>query len=190
VSALSLGAPPPEIEELVAACLDYVARAVGFSLDFSPETLPVLDHYLASVRKDLPKNPAIGPLVAPAAGAYFGEIVRARVTGFWHLPSSNRHDWVVASQVAFVCINPIGVGYDALYGGTDHDGPRSDLRIAHEDRSYLDQRLAVMPPLPENDFYLLSTRLEVLDVALEFLRAKLEEQGYGDTRFSEADYGF
>lgn len=174
----------------MTACLDYVTRAVGFSLDFSPETLPVLDHYLATVRNDLSKNPALGPLVAPAAGAYFGELVRARFAGFWHVPSQNRHDWVVASQVAFVCINPIGVGYDALYGETEHEGPGSDLRVAREDRSYLDQRLALMPPVPPSEFHLLTTRLEMLDVALETLRAKLEQQGYGDTRFSESDYGF
>src|SRR5687768_13502479 len=47
-------APPPAvIAELSAACVRFVQAAVGVSLDFRPETLPLLDHYLASRRSEL-----------------------------------------------------------------------------------------------------------------------------------------
>src|SRR5690606_9263563 len=48
--------PPEAIEELVVNCLDYVRRASGVELDFTPETLSVLDHYAATARAASSKN--------------------------------------------------------------------------------------------------------------------------------------
>jgi hypothetical protein len=181
--------PPPEpVADLVVACLDYVRRATRFELDFSPDTLPVLDHYLATVRETLTDRPALGPLVAHAAGAYFGEVVRGRIPGFWRVPTANVHDWQLCSQVAFLWLNPIGVGFDALHASNEHDGPRSHLRCAPEDREFLERRLATLPPLPEDQYNLLTTRFEVIEVATEALRARLDEQGYDGVEMSEADY--
>jgi len=182
-------APPPIIEELTHACLEYVLRAVGVGLDFRPETLPLLDHYAVGVRPDLEKNPALGEMIARATGAYFGELVRARFDGFWRLASPSVHDWSVCLRTAFLSLNPLGVGYDAVYGGETHDGPRSNLRVPPEDGEYLDRRLATLPPVPEDEYFLFTTRFEVIEVAVESLRAKLDEQGYGETTFSEEDYG-
>ncbi|HWA76632.1 MAG TPA: hypothetical protein VG937_30065 [Polyangiaceae bacterium] len=186
---MNSGSTPPAIEELARAGLEYVQRALDFGLDFQPETLSVLDHYASSVRSELEKNPALAALVAPALGAYFGEVVRAYVRGFWRVPSANQQDWSVCSRVVFLAINPIGVAYDALYGGTEHDGPRSTLRVAPEDSAYLDRRLATMPEVPEDEYFLFTTRFEVLEVALEALSAKMQEEGYGGTEYSEEDYG-
>jgi hypothetical protein len=126
--------PAPEpIIELVRACLDYVKRSLGTELDFTPETLPLLDHYLSEVREELAGKPELVELTAHAAGAYFGEVLRRQMRGFWHMPSASLHDFQICSSVAFVAINPFGVAYDALYGGTEHGGPRSNLRLAPED---------------------------------------------------------
>ncbi|HLV67688.1 MAG TPA: hypothetical protein VKY73_17835 [Polyangiaceae bacterium] len=181
--------PPEAIEELVVNCLDYVRRASGVELDFTPETLSVLDHYAATARAASSKNPALGPLVAPALGAYFGEVIRTHFGAFWVVPGRNVHDWAVCWRVAYLALNPIGVGFDALYGGAEHDGPSSALRVAAEDREYLDRRLAALPEVPEDEFHLFTTRFEVLEVATEALLAKMEEEGYGGTEFTEADYG-
>lgn len=180
---------PQPIQELTSNCVEYVARAIGMALDFTPETLGVLDYYAASVRNELAKNPALGPLVAPAIGAYFGELLRVRLDGFWRLPSPNQQDWSLCSGAVFLAINPIGVGYDALYGAEDHPGPRSPLRVAAEDRAYLDRRLATLPEVPEDEFFTFTTRFEVLEVASDALSAKMEEEGYGGTRFGPEDYG-
>lgn len=183
-------ATPPPVQELSNACIEYVARAFGaMVLDGTPETLGVLDHYARSVRPDLEKNPALAGLIAPALGAYFGEVLRGRFDGFWLLRSANQHDWTVCSTIAFVALNPIGVGYDALHGGEGHGGPRSELRVASEDREYLNRRLATIPPVAEDEYFLFTTRFEVLEVAVEALTAKMQEEGYGGTRFTEADYG-
>jgi hypothetical protein len=181
-------APPEPVADLVVACLEYVRRSTQFELDFSPDTLPVLDHYLSTVRDTLVDRPELGPLVAHAAGAYFGEVVRARIPGFWRLPTANVHDWQLCSQVAFLWFNPIGVGFDALHGTNEHDGPRSHLRCHPSDREFLERRLETLPPLPDDQYNLLTTRFEVLEVANEALRARLDEQGYEGVEMSEDDY--
>ena len=62
-------APPPAVEEWTLTCLEYVRRALGVSLDFTPETLSLLDHYagldLEAVpisREDLTCHPASEPV--------------------------------------------------------------------------------------------------------------------------------
>lgn len=183
-----MAAPPDPIPEYASACLDYVRRALNFELDFTPDTLGVLDHYVGSVRPTLADRPELAPLLARAAGAYFGEVVRSIIPGFWRLPSASVHDFQLCARHAYLWVNPIGVAYDALFGGTEHDGPRSMLRCAPEDREFLERRLATLPPVPENDFFLFTTRLEVLEVAHEALHARLEEQGYSGTELEDADY--
>lgn len=183
-----MAAPPDPIFELAGACLEYVRRALGFDLDFSQETLPVLDHYVATVRKDLAARPELGQLVARASGAYFGEVVRVVLPGFWRVPSANIHDYQLCFRSAFLWLNPLGVGYDALYAGAEHDGPRSMLRVAPDDREFLERRLATLPPVPEDQYHLFTTRLEVLEVAHEALVARLEEQGYSAVELTEEDY--
>jgi hypothetical protein len=96
---------PEPIIELVRACLEYVKRSLGTELDFTPETLPLLDHYLSEVREELAAKPELVELTAHAAGAYFGEVLRRQMRGFWHMPSASLHDFQICSSVAFVSIN-------------------------------------------------------------------------------------
>src|SRR5690349_4012336 len=102
-------APPEPVAELVTVCLDYVRRALKFELDFTSDTLPVLDHYMESVKDLRTERPELVPLVARATGAYFGEVVRSWIPGFWRVPSQNVHDWEICSRVCFLRWNPIGV---------------------------------------------------------------------------------
>lgn len=181
--------PAPEpIADLVSACLRYVRQALGTELDFTPDTLPLLDHYLNEVREELSAKPELAQLTAHATGAYFGEVLRRQFQGFWRAPSDSLHDYQVCSSVAFVSINPFGVAYDALYGSTAHDGPRSNLRVAPEDQGYISARLATVPEVPEDQFYLLTTRIEVMEITVEALRARLEEQGYSEMEYTLEDY--
>lgn len=181
--------PAPEpIADLVRACLSYVKQSLGTELDFTPDTLPLLDHYLSEVRDELAAKPELAQLAAHAAGAYFGEVLRRQMQGFWRTPSQSLHDFQVCSAVAFVSINPFGVAYDALHNGTDHDGPRSNLRLAPEDVGYITARLATVPEVPEDQYYLLSTRIEAVEITVEALRARLEEQGYSEMEYTLEDY--
>ena len=181
--------PPPEpIPDYVTACLEYVRRALKVDLDFTPETLPLLDHYATLSRVTIAEKPELAPLIARAAGCYFGEMVRGRLGGFWRVPTINVHDWSICSDSVFLWFNPIGAAYDALYAGNEHDGPRSMLRVSPEDNEILAQRLAALPPVPEDEFYSFSTRFEALEVAVETLHAKLLDSGYEGAEFGPEDY--
>jgi hypothetical protein len=181
--------PAPEpINDLVRSCLEFVKRSLGTSLDFTPETLPLLDHYLSEVREELSAKPELAELTAHAAGAYFGEVLRRQFQAFWRMPSASLHDYQICSSVAFVAINPFGVAYDALYASTDHGGPRSNLRLSGEDLPYITARLATVPEVPEDQYYLLTTRMEVMEITVEALRARLEEQGYSELEYTAEDY--
>ncbi len=181
--------PPPEpIPDYVTACLEYVRRALHVELDFTPETLPLLDHYATLSRETIRERPELAPLIARAAGSYFGELVRARLTGFWRVPTANVHDWSICSTAVFLWFNPIGIAYDALFSGTEHDGPRSMLRVAPEEHDFLEQRLTALPPLPEDEYFSFSTRFEVIEIATEALHSRLVASGYEETEFSAEDY--
>src|SRR5687768_14075470 len=72
--------PPGAVHDLAERAVDYVRRSLGLVLDYSPETLPLLDHYLAAVPDD--KIEAVA-LCAATAGAYFGEVARRTLGGEW-----------------------------------------------------------------------------------------------------------
>lgn len=180
--------PPDEITELDAACREYVRRALGVELDGTADTLPVLDHYLSLVRGTLEERPELVPLLTRAVGAYFGEVVRRTIGGFWLLPDADVHHWRVCLAPVFLSLDPVGGAYDALYGTSDHDGPSAEIHLAPEDREPVEQRLAALPPVGEDEYFLLSTRLEVVEIATEALRGQMIAGGQEDVVFEPADY--
>jgi hypothetical protein len=181
---------PDTIVELCAQCVQYVRRAVGVILDFTPETLPVVDHYLALVRTSTQERLALLTLVANSIGAYFGEVVRQRINGFWLMPSPDVHDWLVCGRSVFFRFNPIGVVYEAIAQAQDHTGPSGEIKLAREDQAFIAERLAVAPTVPADQFYLLSTRLEAIDIVVETLRLAMDNGGQESVEFEPSDYEF
>lgn len=181
--------PPPEpIAELAEACRQYVLTALGVELDFTPETLPVLDHYLTTARAGLAERPELEQLLGRSAGAYFGEVLRRSVPSFWRIPSGDIHDWQICGQNVYLAINPFGVAWDALLGGSEHAGPCSDLQLDAAERGAVERRLAELPEVPEQEYWLLSTRLEVLQIAAEQVRLEMQHAGTESVTFEDADY--
>lgn len=128
--APEIGGPGPEqVLDFGDQAVEYVRRSLGVALAYDSETLPVLDHYLRQVglRPDSPRGPAepellAAELVAATAGAYFGEVVRRRLGGSWHLPSSDPGTWrlVLPSGLWFF---PVAMVMAAIRGpDTDEDG--------------------------------------------------------------------
>lgn len=179
---------PESVRELAEACEQYVVRALGFQLDYSTETLPVLDQYLLEVRASVEQRPDLMPLLSQAVGAYFGEVMCRTMGGFWRMPSANVVDWQVCLTHVFLWLSPVGVACDAIAGHTDHGGPSSQLRVAPEDREFVRARLASLEGVDETQYYRLSTRIEALEVVIEELRRRMEERGYGDSEFDVSDY--
>lgn len=180
---------PPPLLELSQSLTDFVERAIGFRPDYTPETLPLVDHYVNQVRESLQNRPELIDLTAQAVGAYFGEVVRRHLFAFWRVPSPNFHDWQICGKSAFVSLNPIGIGYDSVSGNQSHSGPNSQLKLAPEDQQAVADRLALLPPVSEEEFFSLSTRLETLEIVFEAVRSQAAQRGYDETFYEEEDYG-
>ncbi|MEM9860463.1 MAG: hypothetical protein AAF938_02505 [Myxococcota bacterium] len=172
---------PQDVVDLATACIATVNTTVGIELDFTPETLPILDHYAKTVL-DSPEDEIVG-LAAPICGAYFGEVVRRSFNGRWHAPPAGDNpdvygEWRVEFEHVFLYFNPIGVALDVILEG---DGPiESHLAVRPDDRKHLQEALKSLGDVRESDYYSFAMRHEVLEQAL----AGLGNQG----SFGSADY--
>ena len=182
------GGPTPEVvTELSQACVRFVEAALGVRLDYRLETLPVLDHYIASRRQELRDKPETVGLVVRAIGAYFGELVRHRFVAFWHIDSDDSSSWELRFEPVYLAFNPLGVAYDAITHG-DEEGPTAHLQLDDEDCEAIEARLAELPVGSDEEFFSLSTRLEVLDIAVDAIKARMMSTGLGDVSFTTEDY--
>jgi hypothetical protein len=184
------GAPSPgpaAVLELAEACVRFVEGAVGIKLDYQAETLPLVDHYLASRRAELEARPEVVGLIAQAAGAYFGEVVRRRLDAFWHVPSDDPSTWELRARPVYLAFNPIAIAYDAIRHG-DEEGPTAHFTLDDADREEVEARLAELPEVSDEEFYALATRLEVLDITVETAKARMMRDGLGDVVFDARDY--
>lgn len=190
-----LTAPPPDaIAELADACIRFVERAVGVKLDFTPETLPLLDHYLAGARDVLRGRTKGAPiesmeLVGQAAGAYFGEVIRRRYASWWRLGASSGDEHQLEFHRLHLVIHPVVLVNDALT--LDTQRPASDLSgfdLDPEDVEPAALRLAELPPVDHEEFVRPSTRLEVLDIVVDAARTDHAAGGADPLELEPNDY--
>ena len=63
-----------------------------------------------------------------------------------------------------------------------------DLEVEDGDREAIELRLSELPQVDEDEFYSLATRLEVIDIAVDAIKARMVQDGLGDVGFSASDY--
>jgi hypothetical protein len=183
-----LGDVPAQILELAENCRQYALSAVGVELDYEVETLPILDEYLRMAAAGLRDRPEAAPVVTQAVAAYFGEVVRRRMDGFWRHREDLNDPWELCARRALLAMSPLGIVLEVLERSTEHDGPSGELKLAPDDRRLADERLARIPPVSEEEFYLLSTRQEVIETVYEALRESLKSDGRESLVFEPSDY--
>lgn len=179
---------PPAVRELAASAVDYVRQAVGFELDMHPDTLSVLDHYLTQARLSSIERPELLPLLSRAVGAYFGELVRRVYGGYWHAPPGDSHEWRVCLSHVFLAFNPVGAAHEALTMGQGAAGPSATIHFAPGEKDIMQERLAAIPPVPEDEYFSLCTRWEVIEIAHETLRNVMRAAGVEETLYELEDY--
>lgn len=179
---------PSELEQLCRSCQDYVSRALGFELDYTSDTLPLLDHYLISARTDVAGRPELERLLARVVGAYFGEVLVRQLGLFWRMPSADEYRWRVCGRDCFLAVNPVGIAHANLSGSVEHAGPSSELMLAQEDQEFVRERLASLPEVRDEDFFLFSTRYDALEVACAALAEQKHHDGQADISFESDDY--
>lgn len=158
---------PAVIEDLASACVRFVKRALGIELDYTPETLPILDHYLREAQGE--SRDDILKLVVPAAGAYFGEVVRRHLgESRWYVQDD---DFAVARlEFArwFLSFNPMGMALEAVLG-QEAEGYGAHLELLREDRGLVNEVLERAGDVRNDDYYRLAVRFEVLEMVTGLL---------------------
>jgi hypothetical protein len=153
--------PPGDVFEMAERTVEYVRRATGLTLDYKPETLPILDHYLKAVPPDQQETAA---LVVSTAGAYFGEVLRQALGGEWDTRSE---PWRLVLDVG-VRVRP-SVMVAAAVAGEDVD-EEDDYEIPAAERQAVGEVLEERE-VPEDEYYSLSGRLETMQLISEVIAA-------------------
>jgi hypothetical protein len=163
-----------EVTDLAESCVRFVHEALGLTLDFTAETLPVLDHYLREHARGAKDE--VMELLAVPAGAYFGEVVRRRLEGArWHAPAGDYAGHRLEFEPFFLSFNPIGVAMEVL-SKADVPGWGAHFQVLDEARALLAQALAANSEVEAEDYYTLSMRLETLDQVVDLLIALEQKQ--------------
>lgn len=178
--------PPETVRDLAQACIRYVKQALDVELDYTPETLPVLDHYLRSASGVSQQE--ILSLVAPAAGAYFGEVVRRELGPCrWFGIEGDFSECRLEFERCYLSFNPIGSALGTvLLGEADHFG--GHLSLLPEDQALVQESLERLGEVREEDYYRLAVRFEVLEQVVSLLLDKAIAQGELSRRFGPEVY--
>ncbi len=165
---------PSRIADFALAAGEFVRRAVGLELDGSVESLAYVDHYLRSVG-DV-SDELLG-LVAPALGAYFGEVVIAHLGGEWEARAEDPMEWAItiASPAGpLATFRPVAMAAEAVRR-EDLDDVDASISTPPDLTARVAQALAAASPVEEEYYYSLTGRLETIEHVVE-LSAALRER--------------
>ena len=160
---------PARVREYADQAVAYVRRALGVTLEYDSDTLPLLDHYLRTIDSDVSAGqPAAVALVVATSGAYFGEVVRRRLGGRWEV-SGEEVDWRIVLPTG-LNFSPAGFVAAAI-AQADLDDLDSEFDAPPRMRPYLADALQRMGDVTEDEFYSLCGRLDTLEHVHEVLVA-------------------
>ncbi|MBI2394983.1 MAG: hypothetical protein HYV09_35765 [Deltaproteobacteria bacterium] len=178
--------PPAEVAELARACVEFVERATGMRLDYEPETLPILDHYVRERRAEVVAKPELVEVLAAPVGAYLGEVARRRLPLQWFAPPGEYRRWRIELENVFLSMNPIGAAVEAV-DLQPAEGWGAHFRMRPDDERKAEAALANLPEVSEEDYYAPSSRLETLEIVVDAILAGTAPD---DTRsYGPEDYG-
>ena len=182
----ALEPPPQPVAELVAACSRFVSTKYKVALDGTPDTLSLVDQYVRDARAAVQERPESIDLVAPALGAYLGEVMRQTFGAEWF--AEGGHDaWRLYFTHVYLAFNPLGMAREAL-SMVEEEGYGAHLVLDPGERELVEARLRAMPDVEPEEYYLPSTRFDVVHGVFDTLRASAEASGTGDVRFTKEDY--
>jgi hypothetical protein len=191
---------PEEIAALAGRCVTHVRNRTGIEPDFQSETLSVVDFFIKDMLREEGGGavPEVGDhrrsemmhLFAPSIGAYFGELVRRMFSCRWRMDSADPMEWTIEFDYVPLTFNPVGAAAEALVE-MDGRGGGCRLRTRSDETEALLERLEAAPPVLESDFFSLTTRLEVLQIAVDWLRGRVHNGARDSSRpkfYSKDDY--
>ena len=164
----------------------FVAAKYKVPLDFEPETLSLVDQYVRDGREELRAKPEALELLQASIGAYLGETMRRAFGATWFC-EGDFDGWRLDFTFVYLTFNPIGMAREALALGTA-DGWHAHLEADAGEREILEQRLASLGEIDEEEYYAPTTRFDVVEIAVDTLRAKMQDDGNADVTFGPDDY--
>jgi hypothetical protein len=177
---------PAPIADLAQTCVRFVHEALGLDLDFAPETLPILDHYV----RQKAGNPTdeIRDLLTAPLGAYFGEVIRRTMEGArWHAPGEAYENYRIEFDPFFLHFNPLGIAAEVL-AGEDVEGLSAHFQILDEARGTLEEALARSESVSVDDYYSFTIRFETLELVVSVLSGLEAQQQERPRRFGPEVY--
>ena len=173
------------VADLASACMRYVEKALDIALDFTPDTLPLLDHYLTQAKGEAREE--VLQLIAPAAGAYFGEVVRSSLGPcHWHW-ESEPGDCRLEFEACFLSFNPLGVALEAVLK-QEVEGYGAHFVLLADDQTLVAEALDRTGNVREEDYYRLTTRYEALEQVVAILSEKVRLTLPAGHRFGRETY--
>ncbi len=178
---------PGKVLELAAACVRFVLGMVKIEPDFSSETLSLVDHYVTEAAGTVKDRPEALALTAHAVGAYLGEVVRRSHACWWRIDDADPGAWRLEFRDVYLSFYPVQVAYASLTR-TEDDSSFSGFELPDKDRDALLERLDQLPEVREDEYWAPSTKLEVLDIAVDALLAQRAQDPLGGGRLGPEDY--
>lgn len=177
---------PSAVADLSDACCRFVEKAVGMAPDFSPETLPVVDHYARTLPPDASRE--VLSLIVPATGAYFGEVVRRSYPGVhWHCPDEDYAAYRLQFERVYLTFNPLGVALEVLTRKDAGDW-HAHFDVQARDRPTVEESLQAVRGVREDDYYRFAVRYEAIDQIVHLLQALQEQRGEAPHALTAEDY--
>lgn len=171
IDKTSLEGCPERILEFVTRAVDAVRNAVGISLEFDSDTLPLLDHYIREVPD---ASPDAAALIAAMTGAYFGETVRQCLGGSWKSETEDPAQWriVLPGGLSF---SPVRLALAATLRDETGEG-NADFQAPPQLMVELEGALERMGSVTATEYYSLSCRFDTLEHLQEILLAVAAER--------------
>ena len=178
---------PSVVLDLADSCVRFVHRTLGIELDYTPDTLPILDHYLRGAH-GVSQEEILG-LVAPAAGAYFGEVVRRQLgPSRWHWESDEFSECRLEFERCFLSFNPIGIALEAVVQ-SETEGYGSNLALLKEEEALVREALErTGGDVNPDDYFRLAVRYEVIEQVVVLLVERAISQNELARRFGPEVY--
>jgi hypothetical protein len=176
---------PSPIDEWAQACVRFVQDAVALTLDFTPETLPILDHYVRT-KANRPTE-QIRDLLTPALGAYFGEVIRRSMEGVrWHVGGEDQSAYRIEFDAVFLHFNPLGIAAEIV--AQEETELAANFQLLDEARIPVEDALAKDGEVRSEDYYSFTIRYETLELVISVLGALETAQQPAPRRFGPEIY--
>lgn len=180
---------PEEINQLVGRCIAHVHKRFNLELDFTSDTLSVLDFFIEEVVKDEyrgnvppqghPSRMNMVHLFAPTFAAYFGAVLHKQFGGRFRHTEKDEKDWRFEFDSFFVRLNPVAIAASVI-AKQEIEGLSSVLYSSAKLMPKLQERLDAAPDVSEQEFYSFCTVFESCQIAHEYLSEIAKKDGQID----------